>query len=281
MRISYKKIAKHPRIFLRLFGIKVEEFERILFQLEKLWEKKVKNSYKRPGRYYKLPLSDMLMMLLLYYKTYSTQMQIGFMFSIDDSRVCRIIKRLEPLVARIVAIEKNRDLSQEEAALLIDVTEQGIERPKKRQREFYSGKKKRHTFKTEIRVTVNGKIRNVSKSYGGKTHDFKIHKQSDHLPIDTKVYGDSGYQGLSKICKFGKTPIKKKRKVGLNKRQKLYNKILSKKRVKVENVFCQIKNFRILSERYRNKGKKHNLKFNIIAGIVNMKNGFLNKNLAA
>lgn len=32
------------------------------------------------------------------------------MFGIDDARVCRIIKTLEPLLARIVAIEKNKDV---------------------------------------------------------------------------------------------------------------------------------------------------------------------------
>jgi hypothetical protein len=127
----------------------------------------------------------MLMMLLLYYRTYTTQMQIGFMFGIDDSRVCRIIKILEPLVAEIVAIEKNRALTYEETAQLVDVTEQIIERPTKKQRAYFSGKKRRHTLKTEIRVTAEGKIRNVSKSYPGKIHDFKIHKQSDPIPIST------------------------------------------------------------------------------------------------
>lgn len=37
-------------------------------------------------------------------------MQIGFMFGIDDARVCRIIKRLEPFIARIVGIKKNRSI---------------------------------------------------------------------------------------------------------------------------------------------------------------------------
>ena len=41
-------------------------------------------------------------------------------FGINDSMVCRIISRLS---ARIVAIKKNRELSYEETAQLIDVTE--------------------------------------------------------------------------------------------------------------------------------------------------------------
>jgi len=49
----------------------------------------------------------------------------------------------------------------------------------------------------------------------------------------------------------------------------------------VENVIAQLKNFRILSYRYRNKRKGYNLKFNIIGGLVNLKQGFLSQGLAA
>ena len=152
MSISYTKIKKHPNVFLRLFGIKPQQFEDICRLLESLWEQKVLQRYKRPGRFYKLSVPQMLMMLVLYYRSYTTQMQIGFMFGLDDSRVCRIIRLLEPLVAKIVAIDKNRTLKMEDVTLLLDVTEQPIERPKKGQKAYYSGKKKRHTLKTEIPV---------------------------------------------------------------------------------------------------------------------------------
>lgn len=279
MTVRYTKLAKHPRIFLRLFGITVTEFKKLVKKLEQKWEKSVTSKYKRPGRNYKLSLEQMLLMLLMYYRTYSTMIQIGFIFGIDESRVCRIIKQLEPLLAGIVAIKKNRELAYEEASQLIDVTEQVIERPLKNQKIYFSGKKKKHTLKTEIRVTNLGKITNISKSYAGKVHDFKIHKNSDPMPINTKVYADSGYQGLKKRCAQAKTPIKKSRKKPINKWQKIYNKILAKRRIKVEHVIAEIKNFKILSHRYRNKRKRYNLKFNIIAGIVNFKNGFLNKTL--
>jgi len=219
-------------------------------------------------------------MPILYRLSYSTQMQIGFMFGIDDSRVCRIIKILEPLVAKIVAIKKNRTLSYEETAQLIDVTEQGIERPSKKQKHYFSGKKRKHTLKTEIRVTSDGRITNISKSYKGKTHDFKIHKESDPIPMGSRVYADSGYQGINKRSKNARIPIKKSKKKPLSYWQKLYNKMVAKRRIKVENVIAEVKNFRILCHKYRNKRRRYNLKFNIIAGIVNLKNGFLNQQLA-
>ncbi|WP_244127075.1 transposase family protein, partial [Candidatus Sarmatiella mevalonica] len=87
-----------------------------------------------------------------------------------------------------------------------------IEKPIKKQREYFSGKKRKYTFKTEIRVNSFGQIRNVSKSYKGRDHDFKIHKAGDPLPIGTRVYADSGYQGLKKKHNNAKTPIKKTKK---------------------------------------------------------------------
>ncbi|WP_279611753.1 hypothetical protein [Candidatus Sarmatiella mevalonica] len=33
--IRYSKIAKHPRVFLRLFGMELEKFEIIIKKLEK------------------------------------------------------------------------------------------------------------------------------------------------------------------------------------------------------------------------------------------------------
>ena len=97
------------------------------------------------------------------------------MFGLDESRVCRIIKLLEPMVAKIVAINKDdRILSYDEVkAIVIDVTEQPVERPRRKQRDYYSGKKRYHTLKTKVRIDQNSRIIDVSKCFGGRTHDFK------------------------------------------------------------------------------------------------------------
>jgi hypothetical protein len=47
------------------------------------------------------------------------------------------------MVIKVVAIKKDRTLTSDELMnLIVDVTEQPINRPKNRQRKFYSGKKK-------------------------------------------------------------------------------------------------------------------------------------------
>ena len=75
MTISYNKISKHPKIFLRLLGVTKEEFDCLADKVALEWQKKVINRYKKPGRNYKLTMQQMLMMLLLYYRAYSTQIQ--------------------------------------------------------------------------------------------------------------------------------------------------------------------------------------------------------------
>ena len=274
----YTRLKKRSRVFRNLIGINIENFDLILSKVTKAWDRNVIKQYKRPGRNYKLSLTDMLIMMLIYYRSYTSQLQIGLIFGLDESRVCRIIKLLEPLIAKIVAINKDRTLSYDEVkAIIIDVTEQPVERPRRKQRDYYSGKKRQHTLKTEIRIKDGGEICCVSKCFGGRTHDFKLHKQGDPLPHNTRIYADSGYQGLRKLRKFAATPYKKRRRKALTERQKQYNHILRRLRIKVEHTFSQLKKYHILANKYRNKHVGYNLKFNIIAGLVNINNGFYNK----
>ena len=117
-----------------------------------------------------------------------------------------------------------------------------MERPSKGQRDYYSGKKRRHTLKTEVRIDQNSRIIDVSKCFGGRTHDFKLHKHGDPLPHNTRIYADSGYQGLRKLRKAAATPEtstkRKRRRKALTERQKQYNHILRRLRIKVEHTFC-------------------------------------------
>ena len=275
MSLKYTKISKSPIIFNRLFGVSVSQFDEILLKIEPQWEKQVINLYKRPGRDYKLELADMLLMLMLYYRSYITQMFIGFLFGIDDSRVCRIIQKLEPILAKEMALTKTKHLSKEEVeSLIIDATEQPIERPQKNQKKYYSGKKKRHTIKTEIRITRKGRIVHVSRSRRGAMHDFALHKEEPPIPPESRAFVDSGYQVLDKLHQATELPYKATKTKQLDKEEKEYNHALSRFLVIVENVIGDIKTFKILSDRYRNKRKRYGIKFHIISGIVNLKNGF-------
>ena len=78
--------------------------------------------------------------------------------------------------------------------LIIDATEQRIERPKN-QCDYYSGKAHAYTIKTEVMIDPKGRILHVSKSYEGRIHDFEIRPSEGLLP-PVPILADSDYQGL-------------------------------------------------------------------------------------
>lgn len=104
----------------------------------------------------------------------------------------------------------------------------------------------------------------------GKKHDFQLLNDSRvRFQKGTFCLGDSGYQGIATLHSNSLIPCKKPKKKNLTKSQKIYNRMLSSARVKVENVLAWLKRFRIITERYRNRRKRFGLRFNLIAGIYN------------
>ena len=98
---------------------------------------------------------------MIYYRTYISQFFLGYLFNLHSSSVCRLFKKLEPLLAKKTAIKKNRELTSDKILeLLVDVTQQRTQRPKNNQdrRKSYSGKKKACTIKTEIVIEKMGKL---------------------------------------------------------------------------------------------------------------------------
>lgn len=272
----YSKLSKKPHNFQKITGVSVCEFNVILKKMRPLWKKRIENPKKVSGRPYGLgSLENHFLCLLLYYRTYSTCFFLSFWFRVDISTISRSIKRLEPILAKIVAIKKNRTLKQEELeTILIDCTEQPIERPQRKQKKYYSGKKKRHTIKTEIQVSGQGGIVNISPPYPGSMHDFEVRKRHDPLPTNVQILADSGYQGLQKEHRNTSIPYKRTKKKPLSKSEKAYNKRLSRMRIKVEHKIREMKIFRILKDTYRNKRRCYGIKTNIVAGIINMRHGF-------
>ena len=55
---------------------------------------------------------------------------------------------------------------------------------------------------------------------------------------------------------------------------KSYNHVLSKERIKVENIFAKVKTFKLFSTTYRNRRKRFRLIMNLISIIINRELGF-------
>ncbi len=141
---------------------------------------------------------------------------------------------------------------------------------KKKQRNYYSGKKKRHTLKTQVVVNkLTAEIVCICNS-PGKMHDFRLFKESGaHVNPEATIAADSGYQGLQKLHLNTELPKKRSKKNPLSKMDKKKNREIASKRVLNENVIGVVKRFKIIAEKYRNRRKRFNLRFNLIAGIYN------------
>lgn len=139
-----------------------------------------------------------------------------------------------------------------------------------KQKYFYSGKKKRHTLKTQV-VVDKGTQKVICTSFSnGRKHDFKLLKESKvAIQSTVKVIVDSGYQGLQKIHSNTLLPKKKSKKNPLSKEDKKNNTSIASQRVSNEHAIGFIKRFKIVADRYRNRRKRFGLRFNLIAGICN------------
>lgn len=109
----------------------------------------------------------------------------------------------------------------------------------------------------------------------GRKHDFRLFKESKtHIHPNTKCAVDTGYQGIAKLHANVEIPKKRSKKNPLTEQDKARNKIISSERVLVENTIREVKIFRILAEKYRNRRKKFGLRFNLIAAIYNLNLSF-------
>ena len=155
---------------------------------------------------------------------------------------------------------------------MIDVTESTVERPKRRQKRWYSGKKKRHTIKIQIIICAKSKKVIAVFFDCGKVHDFKIWKKSIGVRVvkHIKIQADSGYQGIDKLHKNSETPKKKSKKNPLSKEDKMNNRRIGSERVVIEHVNRWLKRLRIIAERYRNRRKRFGLRVSLFCGLYNV-----------
>ena len=283
-----ERLRRSPNAFRQLTGITPVVFVQLLADLTPLYEQAEAKRKNRPGRRrqpgagrkHALILADRLLMLLIYYRTYTTHAFLGFLFGLDDSAVGRNINPLQPLLAGIFRIPERRiKLDPEDLReLFFDATERPTRRPEKGQKEFYSGKKKRHTIKNQV-VTARrtkppgpGKkprrlrVAAVSASFPGSVHDKKIYDKTRAVtPPDARRTGDTAYLGTPL-----ETPARKPRGGELTASQKEKNRKVSRRRIVAEHSIGKMKVWRIASERYRNANRRHTLIMKNVAGLHNL-----------
>jgi hypothetical protein len=142
--MRYEKIKDMKEVeFKRLVGVKRHTFLNMVEVVQSEYE--AKHVSKR-GRKAKLTVEDMILLMLSYLRSYATFFETGVNFGVSESTTHRTTVWVENILISCgkFALPSKRVLLTETTKIevvLVDVTEQEIERPKKGQKAYYSGKK--------------------------------------------------------------------------------------------------------------------------------------------
>jgi hypothetical protein len=126
----YYETLKHLKDsdFKRLTGVQRETFDQMLAAVEQ--------GLRGFGRPPKLSRADQLLMTLMYWREYRTEFHIAQSYGISEATVCRTIHKVEDALVRSkkFRLPGKKTLQASDTVfevVLVDVSEQPVERPKK------------------------------------------------------------------------------------------------------------------------------------------------------
>jgi hypothetical protein len=218
--INYNQIKNKPNVFLSFTGLTVEEFNELLLNFASAWNNYVYKNFiqgKDRIRNYgggNIPVlntvEDKLLFILFYYKIYPIQEVQGFFFGMSQESACDWIGRLSVCLTEALGYERVLPKRKKEnwetifvnfptLEIFIDGSERPVNRPEKNQKEYYSGKKKHHTVKNVFVTDKTNYVHFLTETVSGKQHDKRIlDEKCGHLPRDSIVWTDLGFEGIEK-----------------------------------------------------------------------------------
>lgn len=160
---------------------------------------------------------DQVLVALQYWREDRTYFHIAGDWGVSESTVCRIVHKVEITLIgsgkfRLPG-KKSLLMGQVPETIVIDVTESPIEPPVRQQKQFYSGKKKQHTFKSQLVINLSTRTIVCTAHGSRRRHDFWLFQFSKvRFHIQTEELADKGYQGIHKFHLNSQIPKKKPRK---------------------------------------------------------------------
>jgi hypothetical protein len=288
-------LRKHPSVFRHLTGLAIAVFDALAAQVVPAVEAAHRTTLDRPGRqravgggdHFDLTTTDQLLLTVIWLRQYPTNEVLGFLFGVSDSTVSRVRTRCVPVLERAgrdtmrmpdpgAARRKRLPALLTDTpglAVIIDSFEQRAQRPKRRQRAYYSGKKKAHTLKSQVAVDEEtGRFVDVSDSVPGRWADIKLLKRSrlmKRLPVGVGGIGDLGYTGIRDLHPSGACPRRKPRGKPRPPEDVRYNRAFSRRRIVVEHALARLRRFRAVTDLNRHRRKGHAARVRACAGLVN------------
>ncbi|MCA1628628.1 MAG: transposase [Acidobacteria bacterium] len=253
-----------PKVLAEVLFLTLPELENQRTERLKQRPTRKRRFHHRDGRPREVKPFQKVLMCLLYLRHNTSHEVVGRMFarSADTSEnafveVLPIIKRVFPQQKWAAETRHGRAAGKwrpsQVERVIVDSFETPVPRPSnhERQKRLYSGKKKRHTLKTQIYTDQDGGILSVGKAYRGPKADIKIYEEepiaellTEQPRLGDKAYADRKHPEIE-------TPMKKPKGKELNAEQKAANKEVSKKRVRVEHGIRRVKGWRVVRDEYR------------------------------
>lgn len=139
----YEKYQHKKRVeFTRLVGVSYGTFQIILQKVTaQSTHYKQQKPMRRRGRKGSLAVADQLLLTMLYLRQDHTFLQLGELFDSSESYAQKRYTFIVKMLLQALDLPDEKALTGQPLTLLMDVTEQEIERPVKKQRSFFSGKK--------------------------------------------------------------------------------------------------------------------------------------------
>ena len=256
------------------------------------------------GHQFALAVRDQLLLTVIWLRVYPTYPVLGYLFGVSAATVERTLPRVLPLLEALGQASMDRALAAlddparrlrrrsrrqlddvlhdvPELAVVIDTFEQRVQRPRgyhaDGQRvadDYYSGKKKQHTLKTQVAVDEEtGKFVDVADDVPGPTADLTVLKDSEllaRLPDDVGGWGDKAYIGGDKLVPGVRvaTPRRKPRGQPRPPEDVAYNTAFARRRIVVEHGIGRLRRYQALSQADRHH-RGHRGRTRAIVGLVN------------
>lgn len=142
MSVFEKYKLKRPVEFTRLVGVNYATFNIILEKLKnEIIRYRQTKLVRNRGLPSSLSIEDQLLLTLTYLRQHHTFLQLGEMFSISESYAHKRYTFITKRLLKAMDIPNDKSLTADNLKIIADVTEQAIERPLKKQKSYYSGKK--------------------------------------------------------------------------------------------------------------------------------------------
>ena len=139
----YQSLIADEKKFARLSGLKQSLFDILVKKVQEQIEGHQKaHPISKRGKKPQMSLENKLLLMLMYYRNYHTYLTLSELFGISEGYANKTVHKMSKLIVKALPLGRKRRVGSEEIkAVIIDASEQRIERPQKKQGQYFSGKK--------------------------------------------------------------------------------------------------------------------------------------------